>query len=482
MRLRTSLRIITFVSIVLLCTGFVVSLYWRLSTTGKAETLDLYTLIPANASTIVDTDDVTSFIHSINELQCSKEGHFLYVSRLFSALKEHINVLLAETPHGLSRQMNKMLISFHEPQNVWNQVFYCRMGAGDNDFVQQFIQKYRTSSFPAKQFLYKEEEITIYPLTADRFLACYFGEGFLVVSFQKRLIEQVIDTQKEENSILTDQVFNEIYESRRTLALPATIFIRENSVLSSWTEFNLKFNSHAIYLSGINHSNQKDDSISFMGKLRHELPVQRFPGDLLPTSTFFFSKRSASDLTDYFDFVSDTKSLVTCSFHPIDSINTPSDMAIIPVNDMLYGSISLENMCMIYPGRLDTIFSKLTGVKEIPKRTYYNFYKGNLFLAADSIGLSSYMQSIVNKQVIEGSNILAYEEGISGLSQQYNLMQMADMEYILDKPIGHYAFVPSFFNQHREFFRKFIISTQFTVSEDIIYPSVVFLYKGGEYN
>ena len=43
--------------------------------------------------------------------------------------------LSEDTPHGLSRQMNQMLISFHEPDNERNQVLYCRLGNGDKELV-----------------------------------------------------------------------------------------------------------------------------------------------------------------------------------------------------------------------------------------------------------------------------------------------------------------------------------------------------------
>lgn len=474
MRLRTTLRIISIVTVVLLCTSFVVSLYFRLSTTEKAETFDLYTLIPADASTIVDTDDIASLIQGINEMHCSKEGDFLNISHLFSSLKEHIGTLLDETPHGLSRQMSKMLISFHEPDDVWNQLFYCRLGTGDHEFIRRFIQKHETVFFSPKQFNYKGEEITIYPMPKNRFLACYFGEGFFVFSFQKRLVEQAIDAYKENHSIVEDSVFKQIHQNKRNSSLPATLFVRENSALNSWTEFNLKLKSHVIYLSGIRYVDQAKDSVDYP---YHGLFIERFPGDILPASTYFFSKRLASDLDDYFDFMPDDKSLTTCFFHSPDSANTSSKIAIVPVDDMLYASISLENMCMIHSGRLDTIFSKLIGVDEVSDSICYNLSKGNLYLTANDESLSSYLQFVESGQVLEGSNAMDYEENINSLSRQYNQMQMVDMEYVLDKPDGYYAFVPSFFNKHKDFFRNFVVTTQLVVSDGVFYPSMILLYK-----
>ncbi len=41
----------------------------------------------------------------------------------------------------------------------------------------------------------------------DSFLACYFTSDFLVVSYQKKLIEQVIDARLSKKSLLTDASF-----------------------------------------------------------------------------------------------------------------------------------------------------------------------------------------------------------------------------------------------------------------------------------
>ena len=131
---------------------------------------------------------------SIN-VSCSKDNHFLYASELFVYLKNYLHTLLDDTPHGLSKQMNKMLISFHEPDNPLNQVLYCSLGSGDYELVESFIRKYSSSAFPSKFFDYRGEEISIYPMPEGRFLAAYFTPDFLAISFQKRLVEQVIDAR-----------------------------------------------------------------------------------------------------------------------------------------------------------------------------------------------------------------------------------------------------------------------------------------------
>lgn len=42
------------------------------------------------------------------------------------------------------------------------------------------------------------------------FLACYLTSGFMVLSFQKKLIEEVIDTYKKGDSLADDPAFMQI--------------------------------------------------------------------------------------------------------------------------------------------------------------------------------------------------------------------------------------------------------------------------------
>lgn len=473
MRFRILFRIAIFTLVVLLCAGFAVSWYLKISSAEKMKDFDLYTLVPANTLCVLDTDNTAELMQGINELQCSKEGHFLYASRLFGQIKEHINMLLAEAPHGLSQQMSKMLISFHEPDDLWNQVYYCRLGVGDNEFIGKFLDKYSSSGFPAKSFEYKGETIKIFPMPDDTFLSCYFNSHFLVISYQKRLIEEVIDALKEKKSILKDETFAKIRADRKVAALPAVVYIKVDSIFETWTEFSMKMNDHAIYFSGINY--QVDSCFTPLKALYSQPPVEEFPGDILPASTFFFSRRSAADLRNVFEFTTDETSLTTCFFHSDDSLASFCAVATIPVKDVITARRSLKNMLAVAPNYLDSVFVRLTGLSQnITPCT--SFQQGQLVLAADSLSLSSYVEAIESGRVL-GEEESIYKEGVTSLSESYNFMSMADMEYMFGQADGLINFVPSYFRRHKEFFRHFVLSTQFTVSDGIAYPNVVFLYK-----
>lgn len=262
MKLRLIIRIAIIVSIVLLCTGFGVYSFFRLNAVENQKDFNLYTLVPQSAMAVLETDRMAELVDDINGLSCSKDNHFLYASELFVYLKNYLHTLLEDTPHGFSKQMNKMLISFHEPDNPMNQVLYCSLGAGDYELVESFIRKYCSSSFPSKFFDYKGEEISIYPMPDGRFLAAYFTPDFLAISFQKRLIEQVIDARISKNSLIELPSFK-LMHAGKNANVQATVYVRIKSVdmgkntdgirsqiyLGSWAEFDLKLNEDAIYCS-----------------------------------------------------------------------------------------------------------------------------------------------------------------------------------------------------------------------------------------
>ena len=315
MKLRVLIRIAVIVSIVLLCTGFGAYSFLRMNAVENQQDFNLFTLVPQDATAILETDRMADLMEDINGLYCSKDDHFLYVSDLFVYLKKYLNALVGDTPHGLSKQMNKMLISFHEPDTPLNQVLYCSLGTGDYELVETFVRKYCSSTFPSKYFDYNGEEIRIYPMTDGRFLAAYFTSDFLAVSFQKRLIEQVIDARRSKQSLMDMPSFRTMYAGKRN-NVAATVYVRMKEVdmgkdtdgirsqtrLGSWAEFDMKFSEEAIYCSGISHG--VDTTRTFINALRKQKPITGFGGERLPSSTFFYNQWAISDLESIFDFTS----------------------------------------------------------------------------------------------------------------------------------------------------------------------------------
>lgn len=539
MKLRTVMKIAVISSVVLLCTGFAMFSFFKLSAAEDRDEFNLYKLVPPTASAVFETDDLAGFMQDIDELSCSKNHQFLYVSKLFSYLKVHLDKVLDDIPHGLSRQMNKVLLSFHQPDNDRNQVLYCSLSSDDKELVEKFIQKYTSASYPSKTFEYKGEEICIYPMADGDFLACYYTPEFLTLSYQKKLIEEVIDARLSRESLLHDSSFVEVHTPKKN-SVAATLYIRMNSLdmgkmtdhtharasLGGWTEFDMKMHGNIIYFSGVSHDS--DTCFTFMNMLRRQQPVRGFPGDILPASTFFFSKRSVSDLasmlrftkrqeygaTTYSGFIRERDEelsrylqengehdLMTCLFQRGDTLTQPAAVMSVPVRDVteaerllrrLIEGVSLEEsmppmpratFCYtdskaypLYVLPRNTLFTQLTGITKSALYVYATFYGGRLLLAPDPDSLSRYIHFLNKGEVLEGTS--AYVEGANGLSDSYNFMLMADFADIFRQPENYVRLVPSFFFRSSDFFRHFILCTQFTCTDGVVYPNVVLLYKG----
>ena len=523
MKLSTIVKIAITSSVLLLCTGFALYSYFKLSAADVRKDFNLYTLVPSNATAVFVTGDAAELVAEIEELTCSKNQQYLHVSKLFSSLKDYLYSLQEDAPHGLSRQMNRLLISFHQPDNDHNQVLYCRLGDGDRKLVDKFVQKHLSAAYPFKIFKYKGEDIYIYPMSDGDFLACYLTPDFLALSYQKKLIEEVIDTRKTGNSIASDSTFIEVNGPRKTTST-ATIYARMDGMIG-WTEFDMKLKDDFIYFSGISHD--VDSCFTFINVLRQQEAVKGFAGDALPSTTFYLSRQGVTDWASLLAYgerqeyavatrtreildrdkelsrylIENTgQDLVAFLFQREDSLLGPAAVMALSITDVLEAERMLRSFVEaapleegerrnsrisfyyspdkaypVYKLPLTTLFSQLTGFSESPIHIYATFYSGRLLLAPDEDSLFRYIRQLDKGEVLDGA--LVYRAGTGSLSDSYHFMLMADFGQLLDQSGNHYRFIPDFFSRNSDFFRNFVIFVQFTCADGVIYPNIVLKYK-----
>lgn len=520
MKLRTIVKIAITSSVVLLCAGFALYSFFRLSAAEGKKDFNLYELVPPSASAVFVTDDILEFVAEVDDLACSKNQQYLHVSKLFSYLKQYLYTLQEEAPHGLSRQMNQMLISFHEPDNIHNQVLYCRLGEGDRQLIDRFVQKYVSSLYPPKTFKYKGEDITIYPMADGDFLACYLTSDFMALSYQKKLIETVIDAHKTGKSLADDPTFAEAAAPKKSPAV-ATVYAHLEGMMG-WTEFDMKLRDDFIYFTGVCH--ETDTCFTFMNVLRQQESVEGFPGEALPSTAFYFTKQGVTDwasLLSYGDMqetgvrTSDVRNrnrelshylmenagqeLVACLFQREDTLQEAAAVLSLSVSDVteaermlrsLINTVSAEErgkaplitFCYtankaypVYRLPQTTLFTQLTGFAEPTSHTYATFYEGRLLLAPDENSLSRYIRQLDKGEVLNGA--IAYRTGMDNLSDSYYFMLMADFDHLFHQAAKQIHFVPDFFLRNSEFFRNFILFAQFTCADGVVYPNIVLRYK-----
>ena len=84
MKLRTIVKIAITSSVVLLCSGFALYSFFRLSAAEDQKDFDLYTLVPSSVSAVFATEDVAEFVMEVDELTCSRDHQYLFLSETIS--------------------------------------------------------------------------------------------------------------------------------------------------------------------------------------------------------------------------------------------------------------------------------------------------------------------------------------------------------------------------------------------------------------
>jgi len=522
MKLRTVMKIAVFSSVILMCAGLVLYFFFRLSATKERKEINLFELVPSTASAVFVTDDMVQFVAEIEELNCSKDHHYLHVSKLFSCLKQAFSRFSEDSPHGLSRQMKRLLISFHEPDHALNQVFYFPLGSGDRQLIDKFKDKYLSSSYVPKEFVYKGEKIMIYPMEDGYFLVSYLTADYMVLSFQKKLIEEVIDAYKKEESLANEKSFMEVCTSPRHLSL-ATIYARANGLMG-WSEFDMDMKDDYIYFTGFCHDT---DSCSFVNQLLQQESVDEFPSHLLPATTFYFSQQRLDDWNAFllcggkghyasadcgaevwqFDrelsryLMEHTKGdLLFGLFHSSDTAAChPEAVLALSVHQMREAEKSIWPLVNLgvaghgeRPSRVSfcrtgrrtypvyclpqtTLFSRLTGLDVPSSCLHAVFYKECLLLSSKEESLFDYIRQVEKGEVFDGT--VTHQAGLATLSETYRFLVMADLEHLLDGSESGVRYLPDFFQKNADFFRRFILFAQFTCVEGIICPHIVLRYQ-----
>lgn len=497
----------------------------ELTVKEKGSETDLYSLIPTSSTAVLQVDNLNNLILDLGKLNFRQHYAAFRLSDFLSFMKDNVDLINASKAHGLSSQMNKMLLSFHPPYTTKDQILYCRLGSGDQDLIEKIIRENGCTLFNPKTFLYKNEEIRIYPLENNEFLACYFKPGFFVASFQKKLIEEVIDAMLSRQSLLSDTIFSALYTSKKNQN-PLTLYIKTDQIplgkaddysftakLAGWTELDVKLNRNAIYFTG--RCLDDENGSSFEKVLKAQLPVESASGKDLPYFTHFFYQMASSNLPDLFTYSPVNKLTMvptTNLVHRNDSILTQylTDIIGEEINYLMFhdndssavirkllhfqlkenrspeaekplGTLYKKNYLNgksypVFKLPSNTLFAQFTGKPRYQGDIYGCIYQQNLLIAPNDSSIYSYIRQMETKQVIEKD--MVYKECLSSIAPESNYLLMCDLEEAFLHADSYEQLIPHFFFAHKEFFRYFILTCQFTHTNGKIYPYLSLTYKG----
>ena len=255
MRMKTVVKLGTILSVLLFVLAVGYYAFMRLDMMDRNRDVNLFSLVPSSSVGVLESSNVHTFFDDYSMLNYGDELERMQFPGLFNFLIHGLNMYAGDNAHGLSHQMNQIVVSFHQPVTPHNQVVYFRLGMADEQLLSDMLQEYMHGNFLPKEEEYRGKKILIYPLSHDEFLATYTEEGFVVLSYQKRLVEEVIDAQLDETALGYDTVFSRVLEKKKSKDF-LTLYGRSSSIPSldldsnTWSEYDFHLNSDVVYLTG----------------------------------------------------------------------------------------------------------------------------------------------------------------------------------------------------------------------------------------
>lgn len=481
--------------------------YTQLSFQEKQADIDLYTLVPADCEAILETNDINALYKSIYNSHYIQQYDYLQVSDLLNLLTNNIENLSRQQAHGLSTEMNRQLIiSFHQPSTTRDQVIYGRFGHGDIHSINTLMQESIGSTHTPKKLKYKGEEIIIYPIGKD-FLACYIQPGFFAVSFQEKLIEKVIDTYHQGNSVNKNKSFNSLHnQTKHDEQLSLYLHAEENKHV--WKHYEIRMNASAIYLT----SNQSTkDTIS---KQSNTTPLlERTDGTNLPNriqmmAQFPIGQTSIADSIassttlhkilienecNEMNLILFSQPTSPDTMHhqllmvaiPMQHLDNLKSQLRFPLSAKRRASLWIQgNPYPIWQCPADTILNIYYLSEQTGHEHWLSIYQNYLLIATDKETLQNYLTEVVNNQdnnTYANGNHIVYQYCLGDLAEKANFTMVADLSDIINyhpSIAENNPLIPSFFFKHKEFFKHFMLSRQFIHADGHISSQVILTYQG----
>lgn len=263
MQIRSVIKLGVVLSVVLFCIGIAFYGFARLSMADKENRVDIFEFVPKDCAGILETDNIDNFMHVFSQAAYSSQLDTLHRAGLMNDILSDLSRYSSAAAHGLSYQMNHVVFSFHYPHTAMDVVAYFRIGKEGKHQLIEAVKGKHGADFVPKKEIYRGKKIEIYPLSSTKYLSVYTTDGLVVVSYQKKLIEQVIDAVKDNSSLREDSVFTSIHHPQPASFItiygrtPSVPFLGKESC-HSWSEYDIHLNSEVFYLSGQMKEEQAD--------------------------------------------------------------------------------------------------------------------------------------------------------------------------------------------------------------------------------
>lgn len=256
MKLRTITKLGVILSVILFCIGIGLYGFAQFSITDKKNDVDFLSYIPQSCIGVFETDNADYFLNEFSQMGYADQLDLAHKNGITGTVLDNLSHCTPTSIHALNGQTNHMMVSFHSSGNPDDAVVYFQMGKDGKKLLVETLKKAFGNVFIPKTEKYRDQTIEVYPVTPIRFIALYYNDGLLALSYQKHLIEQVIDAEKDKTSLREDPIFTSIRHTKsvnfmtlygRTASLP---ILAKEGHNHCWSEFDIHMNSEVFYLSG----------------------------------------------------------------------------------------------------------------------------------------------------------------------------------------------------------------------------------------
>ena len=485
--------------------------YAQLNLKEQNHKADLFTLVPRDAQAIIETGNINTLFHALEAAPYQNELEQLHLSDLFTFLNHKIDDMAEEKGHGLSVPMSNVLISFHTPDKSKDQVLYGHLGNGDQNLMEGILKELNTTGHAPKELKYRGRRITIYPLNNQEFLACYFYDNCYAISYQKRLIEAVIDAHADRSSIRSDSLFAQIYRQKKSEN--ATRLYARTMPVAEWTQYDLHLQGSAIYLTGTCYQAEGKGNDRFPQISHIQVPL--LSADLLPARTNIFFQLGIRDVNDMVSTLAYNDSVVRKLRYQDEPLHRAfyqflDDYAGHEVCAIEFpGKDTSENhRVMLIPMRMEHA-PTLAAWKEIARPTWrgvwhkghtyplYTFPNNRLLRHVLSVRASRAdkltgalserylilsdkeedIKAYLNRWSYTEESNLMWNDMLSDMEQKADFTFYADMASIHPRADEFKAMLPPFFLKHMDFFRLFTITVQFIEPGERLHTNIILNYK-----
>ncbi len=481
---------------------FYIQLYQEEASSQK----DLFTLVPQNTIGIIETNNINHYFYQLEQTDYYNASKQLHFSAILDFLNQKIDGIAKKKAHGLSSSMSNILISFHQPNGLYDQVLYGHLGNGDKNMMEHILQEISNAGIPKKE-TYKGEPIIIYPISNTEYLSCYFKSNYYAISFQKKLIEQVIDCQKSHMIVRKDSLFASIYEEKK-YENGIRLYIHSNS---EWTRYDLQLNHNSIYLTG--HYVGNHNGKTFINSLTNSCKKPLIAPEILPDHTTTFIQMGVNNIHELANLLipndstqqreelsakSQTDTMLydfldNYSQNEIDYIEFQGDepfllhrVLLIPMKFNLktimnewekftspilhterQGHQSYPIYCLNSNDLMQYLLFKNS---EQPKELMAIIRDDYMLISDSKEDLKAYL-SLTTHALKE-----AYYTTV--LANEANFTLFSDMEEIYQRPDEFKDLIPPFLIQYADFFRQYTITLQYIESVEPMNTNIILSFKG----